>query len=52
MHDLHRLGWVLFVVSAVLFTWSGLRAGDWLVVGASIVFGCACFLFLVTPPED
>ena len=47
MHRAHRLGWLLFIVSAVLFTWSGVRAGDALLVTASIVFGVACVLFLV-----
>ncbi|TVR21223.1 MAG: hypothetical protein EA389_15535 [Ilumatobacter sp.] len=42
----HRLGWWLFVVSAVLFAVSGVRAGDWLVVTASVVFGAACVVFL------
>jgi len=37
-----------FVVSAVLFGIAGIRAGDWLVVAASAVFGAACVLFLVS----
>ena len=45
--QLHRVGWFAFIVSAVLFGISGLRAGDWLVVAASAVFGAACILFLV-----
>jgi hypothetical protein len=44
---LHRLGWVAFIVSAVLFGWSGVRAEDWPVVAGSVVFGLACVLFLV-----
>jgi hypothetical protein len=47
MSALHRSGWLLFLASAVLFTWSGARAGDWLVVVASVVFGAACVLFLI-----
>jgi hypothetical protein len=47
MTPLHRLGWMLFVASAVLFTWSGVRSGDWLVVAASVIFGAACILFLL-----
>lgn len=46
MPVLHRLGWILFLISAVLFAIAGVRAGDWLVVAASIVFGGACILFL------
>ncbi len=47
----------MFVVSAVLFGWSGARSGDLLVVAGSAVFGLACLLFLVpargTPaPEE
>lgn len=45
----HRLGWVLFLLSAGLFTAAGLRDGDPLVVAASLVFGAACVLFLVGP---
>lgn len=44
---LHLLGWSLFVASAVLFIASGIRARDWLVVAASVVFLLACFAFLV-----
>lgn len=47
MKRLPQIGWVMFLVSAVLFTWSGVRSGDWLVIGASVVFGAACLLFLV-----
>jgi hypothetical protein len=38
-----------FIVSAVLFTWAGVRAGDGIVIAASIVFGLACVLFLAAP---
>lgn len=47
MKRLPQIGWVLFLVSAVLFAWSGMRDGDWLVTAASVVFGVACVLFLV-----
>ena len=47
MRGVHKLGWLLFLVSAVLFTISGVRSGDVLVVTASIVFGGACVLFLL-----
>lgn len=47
MPVLHRAGWLLFLASAVLFAWSGVLAGDWLVVAGSVVFGGACVLFLV-----
>ncbi len=47
MRRLHSFGWILFIVSAVLFAIAGARAGDWLVVGGSVVFGVACVLFLV-----
>ena len=43
----HRVGWIGFLVSAGLFTAAGIRAEDWLVVSASVVFGLACVVFLV-----
>lgn len=42
-----QIGWGMFVVSAVLFGWSGIRSGDPLALAGSIVFGLACFLFLM-----
>ena len=42
----HRLGWYLFLASAVLFTAAGIRDGDVVIVAASVVFGLACLLFL------
>lgn len=47
MSGAHRLGWVLFLVSAVLFAISAIRSGDVLVLVASVVFGGACVLFLL-----
>ena len=47
----HRYGWLLFILSAVLFTAAGVRAGDWLTVAASVVFGVACVIFLVVHEE-
>ncbi|MDO8107700.1 hypothetical protein Q6348_10885 [Isoptericola sp. b441] len=47
MRRLHQLGWLLFLLSAVLYAWAGARAGDLLVVAGSVVFGGACVLFLV-----
>ena len=41
-----RLGWALFLVSAVCFTIAGIQAGDPAVVIGSVVFGVACVLFL------
>lgn len=49
MQRRERVGWVLFLASAVLFAWAGFRAGDWLVVAASALFGGACVLFLLPP---
>lgn len=51
MPSLHRLGWVLFIVSSVFFTWSGYRARDWVAVAGSVVFGLACILFLLPDRE-
>lgn len=56
MRHVDRVGWVMFMVSAVLFGWSGLRAGEPYVVAGSVVFGLACVLFLLPtraePSED
>jgi len=50
MSSKHRSGWLLFVVSSVLFLVAGARARDpWTVAGA-IVFGIACLFFLAAPP--
>lgn len=43
----HRLGWLTFVASAILFGWAGVRSGDAVVVAASILFGAGCVVFLV-----
>ncbi|WCO65319.1 hypothetical protein PO878_12515 [Iamia majanohamensis] len=45
----HRLGWALFLLSAALFTWSGIRAEDPVVVAGSLVFALASALFLLPP---
>lgn len=47
----HRVGWALFLVSAALFAWSGIRVGDPVVVAGSIAFGVAsaCFLLPARP---
>ncbi len=47
MHHADRVGWMMFLVSAVLFGWSGVRSGDPFVVAGSAVFGVACVLFLL-----
>lgn len=43
----HVLGWLLFVVCALIFIAAGLRDGDILILTGSIVFLLACFAFLV-----
>lgn len=40
-------GWVLFILSAVLFIWSTARAGDMVGLTASLLFLFACLVFLV-----
>ncbi len=42
----------MFLVSAGLFGWSGLRAGDGYIVAGSTVFGLACVFFLLPPPAE
>lgn len=44
---LHLIGWLLFLVCAVLFLVSGVRAADTLLVIGSILFLIACVLFIV-----
>lgn len=43
----HLIGWVLFIVCAVLYLAAGLRTGDVLTIVGSVVFLVACFVFLV-----
>jgi uncharacterized ion transporter superfamily protein YfcC len=40
-------GWLLFTVSAMLFIWSAVSAGDWISGIASLFFLIACLVFLV-----
>ena len=47
-----QIGWLMFMASAIFFGWSGVRAGDWLVVAGSVVFGLACVLFLLPHDHD
>lgn len=46
MRPMERRGWILFLVSAAVFTAAGVRDGDALVIGASLAFGLACVLVL------
>jgi predicted membrane channel-forming protein YqfA (hemolysin III family) len=43
----HLLGWVLFVLCALLFLFAALRDGNGLLALASIVFLLGCIAFLV-----
>lgn len=40
-------GWILFLLCSVAFTVAGLRDGDLLLTGGSLLFLIACVLFLV-----
>jgi len=40
-------GWVLFVICAVLFAFSGVRARDILAIAASIIFLLGCAIFMI-----
>ncbi len=44
---INLVGWWLFVVSALFFTATSLRAGDMLGVLGSLFFLVACFVFLI-----
>lgn len=48
----HLIGWLLFLVCAVLFVVSGLRAGDRLLVAGSLVFLIACIAFIIPTLSD
>jgi predicted membrane channel-forming protein YqfA (hemolysin III family) len=43
----HLIGWLLFLVCAVLFLVSGVNTGDGLLIAGSVVFLVACIVFLV-----
>lgn len=51
MSRAHRFGWLLFLVSALVYGIAGIRTGDWLIVVGSAVFGAACVVFLVADPS-
>lgn len=39
-------GWMLFLLCALLFLWSGITAGDRILIAGSAVFLLACLVFL------
>jgi len=42
-----KLGWWLFIVSAMLFGWSALRAGDWVAATGAGAFFVANISFMI-----
>jgi hypothetical protein len=46
-HRINLAGWVLFVISALFFIATSLRAGDTLGLLGSLFFLVACFVFLL-----
>ena len=40
-------GWILFIVSALLFTASAIRIGDWLAGLGGLFFLFACIVFII-----
>ncbi len=46
-HRINLAGWWLFVVSALFFIATSLRAGDMLSLLGSLFFLVACFVFLI-----
>ncbi len=46
-HRINLAGWVLFVISALFFTATSLRAEDMLGLLGSLFFLVACFVFLI-----
>ena len=47
MPRLHRIGWILFTASAVVFLIVGIRDGDALTIGAGVLFTLGCVMFLL-----
>lgn len=41
------IGWLLFVVCALFYIFSGLRNQDYLTLAGSIIFLVACIVFLI-----
>jgi hypothetical protein len=41
------LGWLLFVVCALLYALAALQSGDLLTLLGSVVFLVACFVFMI-----
>jgi len=48
MPRLHRIGWILFTASALVFLAIGARDGDVLTIGAGVLFLAGCALFLAS----
>jgi len=46
-HKINLIGWWLFVISALFFTATSLRAGDMLSLLGSLFFLVGCFVFLI-----
>jgi predicted membrane channel-forming protein YqfA (hemolysin III family) len=44
---LHFLGWILFILCAVLYTASSIRNHDVLAIAASILFLVGCVVFMI-----
>jgi predicted membrane channel-forming protein YqfA (hemolysin III family) len=44
---LHLLGWILFIICAVLYTASSIRNHDILAIAASIHFLIGCVIFMI-----
>jgi predicted membrane channel-forming protein YqfA (hemolysin III family) len=41
------IGWILFLICAVLFTISSIQTGDPLMIAASVFFLLGCFAFII-----
>ncbi len=46
-HRINLAGWLLFIVSALFFIGTSLRAGDMLGLLGALFFLVACFVFLI-----
>ena len=50
--SLVKIGWWLFVVSAVLFAWSAIRARDWTAAAGAAAFFVANIFFMTALRRD
>lgn len=45
--SLQLLGWILFILCALIYIAANIRSGDWLSLAGSVLFLAACVVFAV-----